>query len=492
MVKSFALSLFVVTVLFAAMPFAESYSKSYVSGGWLEVTRTIESGKAGQCPLSQMGISDACSGSGAKQLGGRGAEYTLVTLSLRNIGPADRSNVDVGESLSYVPSGAAISFSPSPSQFDGRQAVWEIPELKRGETKNVTYEFGATISDAAAGRIPDAAAIAAPSTVMLYAPSRVPANSTLTIALKSLEGAPISGAKVVVGYPDGSSQAVRTDNAGTASLAATRIGSYTYAVDGYRLYQLVSTVAYDKNATEDKAPATAASAADAGILPGIMGALPLFAGIFAVAVVALIAYNFLTARREDEDASGPAPQLAEQQAKSEPGMNYTQKFSFGTGADAEREKSIDDSTRSIMESRKRRMQESEPAPPAESEEAPSETEAAVAQIEEEASSFPESAIDGESERTVMNGDMDNELAELERNARIAGEVAEQEKEVENMLSQLESIRNKLRAGRGSDSGEDGGLMDAPKPRAAAPAGKAAAPARKPSAKAPVKQKSRKK
>ena len=93
-------------------------------------------------------------------------------------------------------------------------------------------------------------------------------------------------------------------------------------------------------------------------------------------------------------------------------MNYTQKFSFGTGADAEREKSIDDSTRSIMESRKRRMQESEPAPPAESEEAPSETEAAVAQIEEEASSFPESAIDGESERTVMNGDMDNELAEL--------------------------------------------------------------------------------
>ena len=390
MVKSFALSLFVVIIMFAAMPFAESYSKSYVSGGWLEVTRTIESGKAGQCPLSQMGISDACSGSGAKQLGGRGAEFTLVTLSLRNIGPADRSNVDVGESLSYVPSGAAISFSPSPAQFDGRQAVWELPELKRGETKNVTYEFSATISDAAAGRIPDAAAIAAPSTVALYAPSRVPANSTLTISLKSLEGAPISGAKVVVGYPDGSSQAVRTDSAGTASLAATRIGSYTYAVDGYRLYQLVSTVAYDKNATEDKAPATAASAADAGILPGIMGALPLFAGIFAVAVVALIAYNFLTARREDEDASGPAPQLAEQQAKSEPGMSYTQKFSFG--ADAEREKSIDDTTRNIMESRKRRMQENEPAPPAESGEAPSETEAADAQIEEGAASgFPDSA-----------------------------------------------------------------------------------------------------
>ena len=493
MVKIFASALFVSMLLLASMPFAESYSKKYVSDGWLEVTRTLEVGKAGGCQLSQIGVSDACTNSGAKQAGSAGSVSTVVTLSLKNAGSIDRNYVNIGESLSYVPAGAAISFSPSPSQFDGRQAVWEITALSRGETKNVTYEFGATVSEAAVGRIPDAAAIAAPSTVMLFAPSKVPLNSTLTISLKSLEGRPIAGAKIVVDYPDGSRQAVRTDNSGTISLMATREGSYTYSAEGYKLYQLVSTIAYDKSAAEEKVPATAASAADAGILPGIIGALPVLAGIFAAAVVALIAYNFLSARREEEDVSGPAPQLAEQQAKNESGVNYSQKFSFGTGN--EREKSIDDTTRSMVESRKKRMQENEPAPPVEHEEAPVE-----AKNDERAgeTSAPQSdSTDSySSERTVMNGDMDGELADLERNARIAGEVAEQEKEVENMLTQLEDIRNKLRAGRGSNSEEETDEPRQPKPpaRAAAPAGKSAASASKAAAQAKkpaVKQKPRK-
>ncbi len=421
MVKS--LALIVGMLLFISMPFAESYSKTYVSDGWLEVTRTLESGKAGQCPLlSQIGVSDICANTGAIQAGSAGSVFTLVTLSLKNIGSIDRDYVNVGESLSYVPSGASISFSPSPFQFDGRQAVWEITELKRGETKNVTYEFGATVSEAAVGRIPDAAAIAAPSTVMLYAPSKVPVNSTLTISLKSLEGRPISGAKIVVDYPDGSRQAVRTDSSGTVSLMATHMGSYTYSAEGYKLYQLVSTVAYDKSATEENVPATAASASDEGILPGIMGALPIFAGIFAAAVVALIVYNFLSARREEEDASEPAPQLAEQQAKNDSGMNYTQKFTFGT--EDEHQKNLDDTTRRMVDSRKRRMQENEPKPPEEHEEIQSE----VKNAEREEETFvglrdSTDADSDESEKTVA-GDMDEELAELERNARISGEVAE--------------------------------------------------------------------
>ena len=492
MVKSFALTMFVCMLIFVSMPFAESYSKKYVSDGWLEVTRTLDVGRAGQCPLSQIGISDVCANSGAKQAGGTGSVFTLVTLSLKNIGSIDRNYVNIGESLSYVPSGAAISFAPSPSRFDGRQAVWEVLELKQGETKNVTYEFGATVSEAAVGRIPDAAAIAAPSTVMLFAPSKVPVNSTLTISLKSLEGRPITGAKVVVGYPDGSRQTVRTDNSGTVSLIATHIGSYTYSADGYKLYQLVSTIAYDKNATENTVPITAASAADTGILPGIMGALPIFAGIFAAAVIALIAYNFLSARREEEDGSGPAPQLAEQQVKSESGMNYSQKFSFGT--DVEREKNLEDTTRSIVESRKRRMQENEPKPPEEQEEIPAEEENAP-HIEETPAELQKEPAPEENETTVMNGDMDDELAELERNARIAGEVAEQEKEVENMLSQLEDIRNKLRAGRGSTSEEERAEpANQPKPamRESAPARKSSAPTRKVAAKPTVKQTHRKK
>ena len=215
-----------------------------------------------------------------------------------------------------------------------------------------------------------------------------------------------------------------------------------------------------------------------------------------MAAVALIAYNFLSARREEEDASGPAPQLAEQQAKSEPGMSYSQKFSFG--ADAEREKNLDDTTRGILESRKRRMQESEPAPPEEHDDAQAHAEAEDAgQIDNtpagtlDAEDAQESAPADEAEKTVMNGDMDGELAELERNARIAGEVAEQEKEVENMLTQLEEIRNKLRAGRGGSPEEDIG-EPVERPRASAPISKPAAPARKPTAKAPAKQKARKK
>jgi len=321
---------------------------------------------------------------------------------------------------------------------------------------------------------------------MLYAPSRVPLNSTLTLSLKTLGGSPISGAKIVVDYPDGSRQSVRTDSSGTASLVAAHIGSYTYSSEGYRLYQLVSTVAYDRSAEEAKAPATAASAADAGILPAFMGALPIFAMIFAIAVVALIAYNFLSARREEEDASGPAPQLAEQQAKGEAGMNYSQKFTFGT--EDEHQKNLDDTTRRMVESRKRRMQENGPAPPVEQEGGPSET-AGMGSVEE---SLAAGRIPGDSsgyEKTVANGDMDGELAELEKNARIAGEVAEQEKEVENMLAQLEDIRNKLRAGRGGGPDDEGEAPKQPKPPGMA--GKAA-PAQKSRAKPPVKQKPRRK
>ena len=478
MAKSFAL--IIGLFLLVSMPFAQSYSKTYVSDGWLRVTRTLEVGNSGECPLSQVGISDVCANSGARQAGSPGTVFTLVTLSMKNVGSVDKTNVNIGESLSYVPSGAAISFSPSPSQFDGRQAVWEVLELKSGETKNVTYEFGATVSEAAVGRIPDAAAIAAPSTVMLFAPSRVPLNSTLTISLKSLEGRPITGAKIVVEYPDGSRQAVRTDASGTVSLVATRVGSYTYSAEGYKLYQLVSTIGYDKNAEEAKVPATAASAADAGILPSILGALPIFAGIFAAAVVALIVYNFLSARQEEDDVSEPAPQLAELLAKNDSGPSYTQKFTFGT--EDEHQKNMDDTTRRMVESRKRRMQENEPKPPAEHEEADAEIEEA-AHTEETIFSAQEM---GESETTIANEEMDDELSELEKNARIAGEVAEQEKEVENMLSQLEGIRNKLRAGRGSDE-ESVGNERQPKPQA-----RPVAPARKAAAKPQARQKPRRK
>ena len=478
MVKFFALLAGI--ILLISMPLAQEYSKTYVSGGWLQITRTITAGVDGSCPQIPQGVTDVCSNSGAMQTGGAGGAYTQVTLSMKNIGPIDRDSVDVGESLSYVPSGADITFSPSPSQFDGRQAVWQIDRLSRGETKNVTYRFGATVSEAAVGRIPDAAADASPATVVLSAPSSVALNGTLSLSLQTLGGMPVAGANVVVEYPDGSRQGVRTDSGGRASLAATRIGSYTYSVDGYRLNQMVSTVAYVKAESAGDVPSTAASAADTGILPGIIGALPVLAGIFAAAVVVLIIYNFLNSRREEEESHSAPPPLAGSNDEQQ-GMSYSQKFSFGRSDAQSGSAAMEDTTRSMVESRKRRMQESMASPPQEQsgeDHAPS----------EEPDAREESAIDeqrlasiGESERTVMNGEMDDELAELEKNARIAGEVAQQEKEVENMLTQLEQIRNKLRAGReGVQSSSGSADEDAPAKRPSPPS--RAAPQRKPAAK----------
>ncbi|MFA6214107.1 MAG: carboxypeptidase-like regulatory domain-containing protein [Candidatus Micrarchaeia archaeon] len=459
-------------LLLISMPFAEAYSKSFVSDGWLEVTRTIEVGKSGQCPLPQPGVSDVCANTGASPPGGAAYASTLVTLSLRNIGPTDRELINVGESLSYVPIGSEISFSPGPSQFDGRQAVWEIAGLARGEETSLSYRFGSAISEAAAGRVPDPAVSASPSTVMLYAPSKVFVNGTLALSLRSMDGRPVSGARIVVDYPDGTRQAVRTDSAGKASMAATREGSYTYSVEGYRLYQMASTLAGAKE--EEEVPAAAASAFDAGLLSGIAGALPIFAMIFAAAVVALIAYNFLTARREEEESQPAPPPLAESRDEQK-GAVYSQNFSFAAGA--EREKEMDDATRSMVESRKRRMQESEPSPPKEQEEGPYE-----AEQEGEDAAEGQHALSGAMapEMTVSNGDMDGELAELERNARIAGEVAKQEKEVESMLVQLEQIRNKLRAGRGAVPQEAGaaGPESRPKPPARSAPASRAAPAKK--------------
>jgi len=281
---------------------------------------------------------------------------------------------------------------------------------------------------------------------MLYAPSRLPMNGTLTLSLKSSEGKPISGARILVNYPDGTRQGVKTDASGTASITASRKGSYTYSVEGYKLSQIVSTVAYDPKEEEAAIPATAAAAADTGLLPGIIGALPVLAAIFAVAVVMLIIYNFLAAKREEDESAGPAPQLAEQQAQAMPSVNYTQKFSFAQ--DAEREKKMDDTTRSLVESRKRRMQDEAPAQSDYEAEAPEPKLQQEADVEQQLDDA-EAEIYTDSEKTVAGSAMDDEIAELEKNARIAGEVAQQEKEVENMLLQLEQIRNKLRAGRGA-------------------------------------------
>jgi len=155
----------------------------------------------------------------------------------------------------------------------------------------------------------------------------------------------------------------------------------------------------------------------------------------------------------------------------------------------------------MVESRKRRMHEAAPAQPDEHDEARGMAESRRKRVHEAVSAEPEEARgiteetvlgasefpnEADAERTVSNGDMDREMAELERNARIAGEVAEQEKEVENMLSQLEEIRNRLRGGRGADeeapekptrqqAGSVSQQLKSAKAKAASPRQKKAAP-----------------
>ncbi len=397
-------------LLFCAV-FATNYTAEYTAGNWLKVTRTIQVQDDDPCFANA--VSNTCINTGSVAPSGKNYGYdTKVTLSVQNIGNLKREGISIVENVNYVPVGAKLTYSPQPNTTDGRQAYWQIGSLKPGESKSVSYGFSATLLEGAAKKAGAVSILSDPVLISLFAPSISKVGERLSLTIKTNEGQPVQGATVYVELADGSSQAVKTDGSGTASFIASSPGYYTYSVEGYRLSDLTST---QVRLPDDGQPSVAAAAVDErGVLPSLAGIFPILAAIFIIAVVALIIYNFLAAKREDDEGY---PQAGQGEAAAAP--TYTQKFSFVQ--QSQQDERIRETTRGILESRKKQMREEEGG-------AQGVFEAEPGQGKEEFS------------------ELDPALVRLETAARHEGESAHEEDEIEKAISELEAIREKLRSG----------------------------------------------
>jgi hypothetical protein len=288
--------------------------------------------------------------------------------------------------------------------------------------------------------------VKAKSTAISFtAPRSAKVGERVPIFAMTPEGAPLSGAKVTITYPDGTIQQVKTDSKGSASFVAAKEGFYTYSIEGYSMTKLSST----ETAPAEIPAAAAAAVASDGLFSSISGILPALAAIFVIAVVALIAYNFFTSRKEEEEYVAAPPQ---QPAGSNPSAQrpvpeppqaphaysnsgaqgvatYSQQYTFGSQkkADAPKPAPVASQPQSA-EGKTYGSREQSPAmrpvivPPH--------------MLNRQAEKYSES--------TSSDEDVENELASLERKAREEGEGATHEQEIENAISELEAIRQKLR------------------------------------------------
>ena len=428
-------------VLLLAAASAENYTQTYVADGWLKVTRFITSDTGSSCTS----VTDSCAATGAllpELLGKQSGPSTAVILTLENIG-SERNDIQFTESLAEVPDGAAMAFEPQPAYSDGRSATWTFPSMKTGDEATLKYEYAAKAGASDVAKIPEAEVKTQSSDISLEAPSSVKIGERVFISAKTSDGQPLAGAIVTITYPDGTSQQAKTDEAGTAAFTAGKTGFYTYSIEGYTLSKLAST-----EAVQPELPPAAAAAVstDSGMLSALSGALPVLAGIFVIAVVALIVHNFFTSRKEDEYGAAPEPPMqlheqgaAPQQPAPSPsviGTTYSQQYTFGAQKSA--------------------MAASAPRPMP----APAAPQAAGARAPESrpqgaSTSMPPvivapntmnraSAAPRYSETASSDDDVERELAALERQASKEGEGASREDEIENAISELEAIRQKLR------------------------------------------------
>ena len=419
-----AFALVAIILIAASAVFAETITSQYVAGDWLSVTRTVTSSAEDDICLDSHGITDACAAGGAIQPNyGTTNTKTQVTLSVKNVGPVDRTGVDLTEDLSYVPAGARVTFSPLPSSSDGRTATWTMATLAKGASRDFTYEISARVPSATLSGMPDVAVAADPAVVSLEAPYTIKSGEKVSAVVKSAAGKPLSNTIVIVTYPDGIKHPLRSDIYGMIKFTAADEGTYKYSLEGYSLSEEAATQA---EPVQQIPSAPVAATVDTGLASSIMGVLPILAAIFAIAVIALILYNFFTSRRADEDEYLPS------NVPAQPGMAYTQKFTFGQ--DAKDDRKLRERTHDIIESRKRHL---------------AETAAAVGTSSDEGT-----AAEERTESTATDEDMASILSELEHKARKTGEVAREEEpeEVERTISELEAIREKLRAMRAKGKG----------------------------------------
>ena len=335
---------FVAIILLAVCAFAaESYTSEYVAGDWLKVTRTSTLAGEPLC-LDSYGVTDACASPGSIQPNqGTSSTDTEVEILVENVGPVDRTGVDLSEDLSYVPTGARITYNVQPSTSDGRIVKWSLGTLAKGATLKLSYVISARIPPATLSAIPDVAIAAEPALLSLSAPDSIRAGEKATVTVEK-NGKPIPNAIVVVTYPDGVKHPLRSDLYGVVKFTAADEGKYTYSLEGYSVEAPVET---EVGPTETVPAAPVAAAVDTSLAGSIMGVLPILAALFAIAVIALILYNFFTSRRE-EDEYVPSQQPSTTSQQPSTGMAYTQKFSFGT--EEQPESRIQDRTRDLAKS----------------------------------------------------------------------------------------------------------------------------------------------
>ncbi|MEM4348724.1 MAG: hypothetical protein QXN37_04110 [Candidatus Anstonellaceae archaeon] len=335
--KKFTLAL--LSFLLLSLVAASNYSAQYVVDGWFKVNRTLtieeNTNPCFRGPVNVCAI-----------LGGYGSPFAplqnkvSVSITVQNIGSITRTNVVFGESISYVPDGVKIQFLQEPESSEGKIVYWKLPRLAPGESKTFSYQFEA---ERIGEYFPAFKVVAEPVLISLSAPSIVSAGQIVNIAVRSSLDEPVAGATVFVELADGTKRAVKTNSQGIASFVAESSGFYTYSVEGFRLKQPVST----KVVLQEESlapPAAAAVLGDKEVLPALAGIFPIVAAIFAIAVIALVLYNFVVSQKDDQ-------QQGEQKQETAQAPLYTQQFSFG------KEEDIQEATRNILESRKKQLEE---------------------------------------------------------------------------------------------------------------------------------------
>ena len=453
------LSTMVFVLMFFSIPFcaSQTYQSEYLADGWLKVVRTITVSDMAEC--SGNAITGVCSNTGAtipsSYISGANVGFaTSIMLEIANVGPVERQGIELSESLAHVPNGANVVYSPVPS-LDGRLAVWQIGSLQSNESVNVSYIYAAMAREGQINRIPPVSVTAEPAKAVLFATENGKVGDRITLKLNSVLGSPMPGVAVRVNYPDGSSQRVATDKSGTASFIAGKEGFYTYTVEGYSVVSLAST---DVKSAQVPAIAAAAVTQDKGMASTIFSLLPILGGIFVVAIVVLIVYNFFSVKRDD-DASYVPPTKAEHEAApradqdtKQPSTLYTQNFTFAEAA--KEEQKIDEMTRGLVESRKRQLPQ-EGAQEGDTGEIVGKGEAEFAESVQDALESDDDMKTDETEE----GSIESELAKLEAEASLSGETASDEDDIDKAIAELESIRAQLRErkekmhGKGDDDAE---------------------------------------
>ncbi len=251
----------------------------------------------------------------------REEDETTVTLELTNECDEDVENIELRE---YPPEEAVLSkikYSIEPKQvyLQPLVLIWEIMEIKSGETMEFVYTMDKEIEsnkfDAKIFSLTDEEEYEPIQKVELLVPKTVFLGDNVTLTLKSENNLIIPNAKIIIISPFGKEIEVLTDEEGKAFFIPEQIGEYTYKVDKAILITSVST-----QVTEVYVPTTEITQdieiekedeplGLAAIFGDIGESWPILLGlVFGILVILAIVFYF-TSKTEDEFPHEVKPEI---------------------------------------------------------------------------------------------------------------------------------------------------------------------------------------